>query len=222
MVLIGLSKMILGPNIYEFINNKATFQGGALYVSITDVTDFIVSKSCFIDYIDANSFNICEWNATVTFTGNSAKDHTAGHAIYATSLQPCMVINKGTVAQPLFATVDISEVFNVRGFNFDNNTELQPQIATDGTYLRTDRSTPLMVIPGEYYKHDVVVTDDFGQKVDTSLRVAIINKPGSNVQLDSALSSFISDEIQLTGKENNTATLHLRPYLRDKATSMWR
>ena len=113
VVLVGLSKIIIGPNSYEFINNKATFEGGAIFVSITDIPDFMVSKSCFIQYIDKNSFDLSEWNAAVIFVGNTTKDHTAGHAIYATSLQPCMVIIKGTVTQPQFMNVNISEVFTV-------------------------------------------------------------------------------------------------------------
>jgi predicted outer membrane repeat protein len=45
MALIGSSTMVVGPCKYEFINNTAIHQGGAIYVSLTDSTDFITSRS---------------------------------------------------------------------------------------------------------------------------------------------------------------------------------
>ena len=211
VALIGLAKIIVGSNNnYKFINNSAWFLGGALYVSLTDITEF-ASKSCFIQYTDKNTANISIlWNAKVTFIGNKAKDSTSGHAIYATSLFPCQTIRYGTNNHFNYMTVNISEIFNKRGIKFDNDTRLQPQLATDGATLSFNKSTPLMIIPGEYYEHDILTTDDLGQRTKPSFRVAIIDKVNdSGVQLDSAFSTFIGEELQLTGEPGENATLHL-------------
>ena len=41
MALIGSSLMTVGPNSYEFVNNTAANKGGAIYILLTDSTDFI-------------------------------------------------------------------------------------------------------------------------------------------------------------------------------------
>ena len=211
VALIGVAKIMVGSNNnYGFFNNHAQFLGGALYVSLTDITEF-ASKSCFIQYADKDTANISILRDTnITFVGNKAKDGTSGHAIYATSLFPCQTIRYGTNNHFDYLTVNISEIFNKRGIKFDNDTRLQPQLATDGATLSFNKSTPLMIIPGEYYEHDILTTDDLGQRTKPSFRVAIIDKVNdSGVQLDSAFSTFIGDELQLTGEPGENATLHL-------------
>ena len=102
VALIGLAKLIVGSSkTYKFINNNATFLGGALYVSLNDITEF-ASKSCFIQYeasdASAHTGSIL-WDADIIFTGNRAKDSSSGHAIYATSLFPCQAIRYSTSDQ---------------------------------------------------------------------------------------------------------------------------
>ena len=211
VALIGLAKITVGSNNnYEFINNSATFLGGAIYVSLTDITDFIVSKSCFIQYADNDSANISiMWDANITFIGNRAKDSSSGHAIYATSLFPCQAIRCGTRNQVNYQVINVSAIFTTRGIIFDNDTKLQPQLATDGATLSFNKTTPLMIIPGEYYEHNIMTTNDLGQRTNSSFRVAIVSKESDNfIQLDSAFSNFIGDELQLTGKPGENATLY--------------
>ena len=208
VALIGFSKMIIGQNnYYEFINNHAKFLGGAIFVSLTDITDFLVSKSCFIQNANYDiTYLDCEWkaNVTVTFTGNKAKD--GGHAIYATSLSQCRSIKHGT------ENISILDVFvKLRGFTFDDDVELQPQVQTDEAMLSVDeRNIPLMIIPGENYRHGVVATDDLDQKVEASFRVDITDtSKETSVQLDPAFSTIIDDEVQLVGDKGQNATLYL-------------
>ena len=55
IALIGQSSMIVGPNRkYNFINNTAYVKGGGLYVQLDDNHDITASKSCFIQYRDAD------------------------------------------------------------------------------------------------------------------------------------------------------------------------
>ena len=210
VALIGLAKITVGSNnIYKFINNSATFLGGAIYVSLTDITNFIVSKSCFIQYADDSANISILWDANIAFIGNRAKDSSSGHAIYATSLFPCQAIRYGTINQFEYQVVNVSAIFTTRGIIFDNDTKLQPQLATDGATLSFNKTTPQMIIPGEYYEHNIVTMNDLGQMTNSSFRVAIVNKESDNfIQLDSAFSTFIGDELQLTGKPGENATLY--------------
>ena len=215
MALIGSSTMIVGPHKYEFINNTAIHQGGAIYVSLTDSVDFILSRSCFIYYhydletdSVALSANYSNWKANITFIGNKAEDDTSGHAIYATSLHPCQIINNGTSKHPKYTLVtNISEAFSARGIHFDDNPS-HPQIATDGTKLHTSRETPWMIIPGEKYQHGVTMTDDLNHSVNASLRVAIRSNH-QDVELNSGFYTFTGSEIQLKGKPDHNASLFI-------------
>ena len=210
VALIGSSTMIVGSNDYEFINNRAIYYGGAVYVLLTDSTDFSISRSCFIQFADDDSdVTFSKWNANVTFIGNEAKDSTAGHAIYSTTLYPCQVIKNGTVDQPEYTFVNVSDVFTIRGILFDNDTTFQPQMATDATLFHGARSTPLLVIPGEKYHHGVTVTDDLDQEINASFR-ATINKVEKHVKLDSDFSRFVGADIQLRGEPRKNATLYLQ------------
>ena len=210
VALIGSSTMIVGPNDYEFIKNRALHYGGALHVLLIDSTDFSISRSCFIQYSDNNNdFLSNKWNANVTFLGNRAKDCTAGHAIYATTLYPCQVTRNGTVEQPTYTFIRVEDVFLARGVTFDNDTALQPQMATDGTLFHSTKPTLLMVIPGEMYEHGVTVLDDLHQEINSSFR-ATINKAANFVRLNSDFSRFVGGSIQLSGKPHKTGSLYLQ------------
>ena len=205
VALIGSSVVIVGPNNYDFVNNTAIYEGGAIYVYMTDSADFITSDSCFIQFCDTVS---CFSNATINFIGNKAKDSTAGHAIYATSIHPCQVINAGTEKQPTLKLVNVSKLLTIEGITFDETPE--SQVATDGATLHSNKSTPLMIIPGEKYKHGVTVTDDLGHIVtDTSFRVSLEKVKGV-IQLDADSSAFVGNEIQLKGTPGSTVILHLQ------------
>ena len=138
VALIGSSLMIVGPNSYQFVNNTTGQKGGAIYVLLTDSTDFITSRSCFIQYLDIGSIPLSiNWKSNITFIGNKAVDDAAGHAIYATSLHPCQVINNGTLHKPKYTLLtNISQIFTIRGISFDDDPR-HPQIATDGSLFHT-------------------------------------------------------------------------------------
>ena len=202
--LIGSSIVILGPRSYNFSNNTALYQGGAVYVSLIDSTDFISSRSCFFQYHGTGL-----WNVSVTFIGNEAKDKTAGHAIYATSILPCQVIKQVYANKTKHCTlVNATEIFDTRSFKFDSNETLQPQIATDGAELHRTKPSPLLIIPGQKYKHGVVITDDLGHQVKASFRVNM-NRYNGGIKLEST-STFIGEKIQLRGIPRQNASLYLQ------------
>ena len=211
VALIGSSAiMIIGSHRYEFINNTASYQGGAVYAYLIDSTDFITSRSCFIQYRSENdTFSTNKWNAKVTFIGNKAKDNMSGHAIYATTLHSCQVIISGQLSQHMYTLMNISEVFKSHGVRFDNNPTLQPQISTDGAQLHQSKPSSHLIIPGEKYKHGVTITDDFDLKIVTLFR-ASISRSTKNIELDPSLSSFVGDKVQLSSAPEQTGSLCLR------------
>lgn len=97
------------------------------------------------------------------FVGNKVNDHTAGHAIYATSFHPCQVIDTSNTTYKVIT--NISEVFTRRGIKFDPSRTGHPQIATSGALFHKHGHTPLMIIPGEKYQHNVTMADELGQSV---------------------------------------------------------
>ena len=207
IALIGVSLITVGANEYRFINNKAYYKGGAIYALMIDNNDYTTSRSCFIQNIDSVPF-FGTWSSDFTFTGNKAKDSTAGHSIFATTLNPCRVINNGTENAPHYTVIDIKKVFSVRGIVFEDDTDSQPQVATEGSYLCSN-STTRQIIPGEQYSHNVTVMDDLDQLVNVSLR-AMVSEKTTGVELNPAFSSIIGDKIELLGEPHKKTNVTLQ------------
>ena len=210
LALIGLSSLLVGrEGNYSFINNTAMDRGGAIYVLMIDRLDYTVSSSCFIQYqnseLTSNS-PISEWKAiNITFSGNTASAGR-GHAIFATSLYPCQVINSGTTNESRHAVTNVSDVFSIRNIKFDDNPK--PQVATEGGLLHHNGDLPLQIIPGEHYNHNVTLSDDLGNPVEATLQASVNNT--SEVALSSEFSSCLSDEISVNGEPNQSALLTLQ------------
>ena len=211
IALIGQSSMIVGPTRnYEFINNTALGKGGGLYVQLNDNHDITASKTCFIQYCNANSHVIPtkDWTAMMTFTGNRAMAGT-GHAIFATSVYPCQTINSNTVENPKFESINASKVFTMRGITIEEDGMLNGhQVATEGALLNHNRDFPIKVIPGEEFAHGVNITDDLEHTTEVVLMASIPDN--HNVQLDTSFSSYVGKHLALRGKQNETAMLYLQ------------
>ena len=211
VALIGQASMIVGPNKnYEFINNHALGKGGGLYVQLNDNHDITASKTCFIQYCNADGYTIpvASWTAMINFRGNRAKAGT-GHAIFATSLYPCQTINTNTIENPTLETVNASEVFAVRGIAIEENGMLSGhQVATEGALLHGKVSLPIKVVPGETFSHGVNITDDLEHTTEVVLTASIPDN--RNVDLDTAFSSCVGKHLALEGKQNETAKLYLQ------------
>ena len=209
MALIGTSKIILGQNEYEFINNTALHQGGAIYVNLIDHTDFTVSGNCFIQHnIDGDPS--IKWNANISFKGNKALHSLGGHAIYATSLYPCQTVSADDTNQSEYTSVDKLNVFKMHGIKFDSDDALQPQIATDGSLLKLTKPTPLSVIPGEKYYHGITMTDDLGQPTDASFQ-ANFNSKSDSIKLNPTNFTFIGSSMHVTGDPDSNVSLYVHP-----------
>ena len=118
---------------------------------------------------------------------------------------------------PEYKFVNSSEALELqlRGVTFDNNTELQPQISTDGAELIPSTHEPLTIVPGEQHDHGVTVTDDLNHIVNAPFRAAIFTKKAEdgNFEFNHTFSPFISgDKIQVKGEPksvNQNVTLQL-------------
>ncbi len=212
VALIGLSFLLVGTESkYLFANNTAMDRGGAIFSLMYDKHDYSVSRSCFIRYYDSNDRNtiipIREWNADIKFTGNRARAGV-GHAIFTISLYPCQVINNGTRDSPFYIVINITDVFSVRRITFDDNTQLQPQVATEGAILYHNSDAPLQVIPGEQFNHRVTLSDDLGNPAEATFQASISNNP--SVKVDTAFSLCLSDQLTLTGEPRQSAQLFLQ------------
>ena len=207
LAMIGKSSLLVGrKGSYSFIDNTAMDRGGAIYVLMSDRLDYTLSKSCFMDCIRRKNSTISEWDTiNITFSGNRASAGK-GHAIFATSLYPCQVINNGTTNKSDIVVINISDVFSIRNIKFDDNPK--PQVATEGGSLHHNGNLPLQIIPGEHYNHSVTLSDDLGNPVETTLQASISNTP--DVALSSEFSSCLSDEIILKGEPNQSALLSLQ------------
>ena len=202
IALIGVSSMLVGPgHSYEFINNRASNRGGAIYSSMIDSHDFAVSRSCFILYSDelGTFTHPTDWEATFRFQNNVANSY--GQSIFATSLIPC---------QPRDGdTGDLPTVFQWPGvFEYERNTS--DTIATEGGIFNVSGDLPFMIIPGEEHLLQVAVIDDLNQTVNTSFIASIMEEDREKILIDDAFSCVAGNVIQLQGEEGQNGTLLLQ------------
>ena len=82
------------------------------------------------------------------------------------------------------------------------------QTATEGALFHYDKGFPVEVIPGEQFTHDVTITDDLDNQAKVILTALIRNNP--KVNLDTAFSSCVGEEIVPRGKPGEVADLYLQ------------
>ena len=184
IALLGTSSMILGPDkSYMFINNKALYQGGAIFALLIDTHEFTVSKSCFIQIYHNGKYTSAfaePWKNSITFFGNTAP---FGNAIFTTSLHACKN--------------DTSESY----FNVSKG-----DILTEGAHLFREYDR-LYVIPGKKFSHGVIIKDDQNNTVNEPLKIRM-NFTG--VMVDPAYSSFAGKMLQLRGTPGMRAKVYLQ------------
>ena len=208
IALIGISSMLVGPGCYyTFTNNQAADRGGAIYSYLIDDHDFSISRSCFIQYLDEPGVITPppEWNTTLTFTANSAKEY--GHAIFTTSLIPCERRVSRSPDRGMSVTWSASEILQWPGvFIYDNVTN---HIATEGARFNITGSLPFEVIPGEEHLLQVEIVDDLDQMIDSTFIGSIIDE-NSSISVDKAFACVTGNVIQLQGTQGDSGNLLLQ------------
>ena len=203
IALTGTSFVVFGPKSYEFINNSAEYQGGALYISVIDKFDFVNKKNCFIQCVDTENCT-----ANITFRRNTVENNKGGQSIFATSLRPCMAITIYTKEhKQLDVIVNNSEVFTSRGMKFvDDPDQSHNQIATDAAMLKINNTSSLKIFPGQEVNHGVVAANDLGDDINASFW-AVIESEEDGIQLTSAYSTVITNKIQVKSVPKKTANI---------------
>lgn len=212
LVLIGSSAMYIGPHNYSFINNVVTDKGGAIYSYLVDTHDFVVSRSCFLNYFDGNyavTIPSKSWRARLLFEGNVALSGY-GNDIFITSLLPCQVVNIiGSESNRSFELLDLADIFQPPGTIFQGDVP-GFSVSTDGARFSNNSSDlPRRIIPGEQYKHNMSTIDDLNHQIENML-IASFPSGKDNIMLDDNSYCLTDQNIQLTGQPHQTDTLLLQ------------
>ena len=144
----------------EFSHNTAADKGGAIYAYMTEEAFLPYVHHCFIRYASgtAHRENPWQWNATFTFSNNTASDKH--EAIYATSILPCVWQKSNTSS----LDTDIKATFcSWTKWHFDSGN-CSNEIRTSA---RNFSSTPhnMTMFPGVPSVQFLMAVDDFGHNV---------------------------------------------------------
>ena len=193
VALIGTSSMLIGPHNYTFRDNVAADKGGGIYSYLVDSHDFVVSRSCFLQYRESTSRNIpsTRWKGRVYFQGNYARSNH-GHDIFASSLHPCQIVNDGQGNE--FEVLDIVDIFQPPGVNFMEGAGNR-RLSTNGAGF-TDNTGQLQIIPGEQFHLGLHVVDDLDQVITGMLAASFSEQ---RIKLDSSSTCLTNQIIQLKG-----------------------
>lgn len=206
--LIGTASMVVGADhTYRFVRNRAIDKGGAIHLYLVDDTDFVVSRSCFIQYKDKNCSDCIipseRWDATLIFEGNSAPQ--AGHSIFATSVTPCQVVTSDEGGSRRYLTIPEDKIFQPQGIRILDSNDTG-HIATEGSTFKMSSDT-LQVIPGRVHDLNVKLLDDFGNAVRGTLVTYLRNSSNSDIEIDSEFSCTTDHTIRLRGAEETEGEL---------------
>ena len=210
--LLGSSSIIVNDDsVFQFMNNRATDSGGAIFQYTFDKNDFISSLRCFIKYngrkdlTERNIKFLFENNSAGPFGRNTTKLARFGHSIFAVTLGPCQ---KFTTGCELSTSYD--KIFECIGnFTFiDGNAY---DISTSGREIGLTNGHRYIqwVIPGKLIELPIESLNDLSREVSTVLHVSVKNLNGSNVLIDSAYTYTSNKMLRVFGKHGDRANIVL-------------
>ena len=199
----GFSVLRVYPNTTMiFSRNWATDVGGAICTHSADQTDFIFSRSCFIQYYDT-SVPPDNWT-DVNFYFNDNRAQNYGNSIYTSSLIPCG--RSAEVSRD--APVDPHTVFHWKPFHYGDNDTYN--IATDPNKVSFENlnSSVVEFSPGEIHNLSLVASDELGQLIIAAYQPNLIPIWG-HVEIDETYLYISDNGIQIFGDVNATFQLTL-------------
>ena len=204
--LTGVSAMLIGPGrTYNFTNNRATDRGGAIYNYLIDDHDFTASQSCFISYSEDHVLGH-QWNVSFYFYNNTAEAY--GHAIFSSSIFTCMQLISESERQHNNRSWNATMMFMwSKVFHYDNRTT--NQIATESGTFQAMKPLPFHVIPGDMNRLEIVLTDDYGQEIETIFHASITDSDNSSIHVDDDFSCMSGNSIILKGDTGSSGVLQL-------------
>ena len=209
IVLFGESVLYIKDNSsVVFVNNTAVRRGGAIMHFSSNEHEFLVYKSCFIQYLGDS--DIDERSIKFIFLNNKA---VYGQAIFASTLRPCqrLCVYKQDGNVTVHDHTSVNESFRCIGsFNFSEGYE--KQISTSGEHLTSNLklSTSIPVIPGRELTLEFNMTDELYELTYDTFHVSIEDNVGGNVSIDPAY-TYVSERkvVKLYGKPGGSAQLIL-------------
>ena len=205
VALVGFSNIRFWNNTeFRFIDNHASFIGGAIYVLSIDQHLFLTSHTCFIEYADP-AVPIQDINVSFIFEGNVA-DSGLADSMFITAVNPCrFACLKYNIEIP-----SPKETFGngscIAKFYYADPS--RNHIASEGTVFNVSDTPPLQIIPGLKYKLPLKILDDFGEDV-TRITVSQSNTTTQNISIDSAYDFIANNSIELFGYSKEVGNLTL-------------
>ena len=190
----GASVLQVSNNsVFNFIGNKASLIGGAIYVEF-NVVFLSEYHNCFI----RSRLQECsKSNATFLFEGNHAG--VSGSSIFATTFKACAFLCQINSSNTMPETI----LQQIADFTFNDSSP----IATLPTHFKLNTSSVEM-IPGIEYHLPLVVKDESQARLTGLVYEAWVNS-NQNASIDPAFQQVSHNTIVMLGAPNDTTDLHL-------------
>ena len=211
MYLLGVSTISIQQNsLFEFINNRADADGGAIYYRNADIFEHEYSYNCFIRINRKTRKNI-----SFIFSGNHAgvgslAKSAHGQSIYALSLSPC--VREYSNSNLTAVLPDPSFLNKIANFTFDNisRNEISTEVSTFMINSSAESSEDYFpVIPGKGTKIPFIGLDDLNQTRSQVYRLTLKKDANSSIDVGDHYSYVVHKKIKLYGRPGAEGTLML-------------
>ena len=164
----GYSYISISDNCrVEFINNRATEYGGAIFYYPIEQREFFIGRVCFLRYRGDHNSPVDGRNISFAFVNNSAG--VSGSSIYATSLYACYYTYRGA---PRRHTGKFNEFVNKIGnFSLTNDSTVSLWGTTGHFFIADTGSQVFETLPGMKLTLPLKVKDELDQRVKSPLFV---------------------------------------------------
>ena len=195
----GFSYISVSDNCrVEFINNRATEFGGAIFYYPIEQKEFFIGRVCFLRYRGNHNSPVDGRNISFAFVNNSAG--VSGSSIYATSLYACYYTYRGAPRGHKFNEF-INEIGN---FSLINDSTVSLWGTTGHFFIADTDSQVFEALPGMKLTLPLKVEDELYQRVKSYLFVHVTQ---SNQPVSLSSPYTMDGSIVLLGAPNSTANL---------------
>ena len=213
--LLGHSKMYIQRNCsFQFINNTAERNGGAIYQQSSDILEHSYSFNCFILRSDDTSGDLIYFYFEGNQAGVGNQEAGYGNSIYSVSLLPC-------IRQYTNSTNRDYSIFNIIA-NFTFHGNIEDEISTGVSNFTVNETNEMKeyvpIIAGKYTKIPFEGRDNFFHKRRDVYTITVSKDDNSTVSVDSH-SSYVTDgSISLLGSPGDEAEITLSTITSHKTT----
>ena len=204
IAMIGFSVLLLNPHsFFNFSNNTAIRDGGAIYHSTNDQHTFLPgSKDCFIKNLGIGNYSLLN-TTRVVFEGNKASDKY-GASIYAESFLGCKNMCKDRITGKL--KYSGNKLFKCCGnITLDTGDKSLKSSANTFVFYGKRNKLSFKACPGYDIKLHFKVYDDFYHKVKPLMSVHHIGETNQSSNITVRDPYTLSDTIIPYGAVNSTS-----------------